>query len=49
MPYDGMGNVVVPVTLLSNATALHEYLFGDEEEYVPSSKVKETSADEIAI
>ena len=32
---------------LSNATALHEYLFGDEEEYVPSSKVKEIS-DEIA-
>ena len=47
MDYGDAGNVVVPVTLLSNATALHEYLFGDEEEYVPSSKVKEIS-DEIA-
>ncbi len=34
MDYGDAGNVVVPVTLLSNATALHEYLFGDEEEYV---------------
>ena len=41
----GDGNVVVPRSrFLSNATALHEYLFGDEEEYVPSSKVKEKSA-----
>ncbi len=47
MDYGDAGNVVVPVTLLSNATALHEYLFGDDEEYVPSSKVKEIS-DEIA-
>lgn len=47
MDYGDAGNVVVPVTLLSNTTALHEYLFGDEEDYVPSSKVKEIS-DEIA-
>lgn len=43
MDYGNAGNVVVPVTLLSNATALHEYLFGDDEEYVPSTTVKDIS------
>ncbi len=53
--YEDVGAVDIPLTLESNVIELHEYLY-DEENYVPSEKVKEISqmiidkvGDDIAI
>lgn len=37
------GDCVVPVNLAANVTQLHEFLFGDEEGYIPSATVQSIS------
>ncbi len=39
-----VGSVVIPVTLESNVQQLHEFFFGTDEEYTPSSTVSTISA-----
>lgn len=43
MSVDGEGDSVIPVTLESNVVELHQYLFGGEEAYEPTSTVKKIS------
>ncbi|MCQ2507863.1 MAG: LCP family protein [Dorea sp.] len=40
---DGVGSSVIPATLESNVIKLHEFLYGEEENYTPSQKVKSIS------
>lgn len=45
---DGVGSSVIPATLESNVIKLHKFLYGDEESYIPSQKVKSISERIIA-
>lgn len=42
---EGKGSVVVPADLLSNVEHLHEFLYPEDQSYVPSDTVKRISAD----
>ena len=37
----GLGSVVIPTTMESNVTQLHQFFFGSEEGYVPSTSIEE--------